>query len=648
MKIYRWMTSIVALLVLVALVEFPRGAHQKPQHYGTITTPITHFSWASYRSNLADLWHRIAHLDLGEIAGGGVTIWHAIAPMWVRSFSFMLLALFIVLVVGLTKGFFDGLLQWRMPKTVVATGAVQWLLEAIPNFSWILALELVSFLLLWKGIHISFVGTGPFWSFTLVPAVLVALAPSVYLSRMMRLQVQEQLGQQYWVTARSKGLSGAALVLRHVVPNALTALVDSSPVLVSLLFSNVLIVEYLMDKPGIFSTLLQAMGVQGFQPVYWPVDDPAKTFQYQPYDPQQTLAAVVGSIVLFLVLIGLLAIVAWALGYRGIRSHYGGMLHEPESKGKPSVFLTVGASVLGVLVLAGAAITFLQPGYNPNDQTKWDVLHLSGSKMSTPPFGPSWRHLLGTDSRGRDLFVEALHGTLPTIGYVLTLDVVITVLACVLGIATALYHSRIADSLIRLAHGLFSRIPNVIAVLLIVNIPDVMWFDSHFAVGHIRFGIWHQAIYLGTVMLVEVGGVAVSMRAWLQSELRKEYLEAAWISGNTRWSAFWRHLWPAFRLFVSERFVAEFSTLLLMLAALGFLQTPIHQEFLDLKGPPMGAAWIFVPAAEDWAGLIAENARDIIGSPWVVFAPVVFITVTVLAMNLVREGVQRIAASRQG
>jgi peptide/nickel transport system permease protein len=69
-------------------------------------------------------------------------------------------------------------------------------------------------------------------------------------SRYVRSSMLEELGQDYVRTARAKGLSEAAVVLKHALPNASLSLITLFGLTLPALASGAVIVERIFGLPG--------------------------------------------------------------------------------------------------------------------------------------------------------------------------------------------------------------------------------------------------------------------------------------------------------------------------------------------------------------------------------------------------------------
>ena len=92
-----------------------------------------------------------------------------------------------------------------------------------------------------------------------LPAVVLGVAGSARLTRVMRANLLDELNRPYVMTARAKGLSEWRLVLRYPVRLALNPLVSTIGWYLPALFSGSLIVATVMNLPNIGPLLLRAL-----------------------------------------------------------------------------------------------------------------------------------------------------------------------------------------------------------------------------------------------------------------------------------------------------------------------------------------------------------------------------------------------------
>ena len=92
-----------------------------------------------------------------------------------------------------------------------------------------------------------------------LPAVALALPQASILARVMRSAVIETLGQDYIRTARAKGLSMRATVIRHALRNALIPVLTIIGLQFSFLLAGAIIIENVFFLPGLGRLIFQAI-----------------------------------------------------------------------------------------------------------------------------------------------------------------------------------------------------------------------------------------------------------------------------------------------------------------------------------------------------------------------------------------------------
>jgi peptide/nickel transport system permease protein len=92
-----------------------------------------------------------------------------------------------------------------------------------------------------------------------LPALVLGIAGTARLSRIMRANLLDELNKPYVVTARAKGMKEWRLVLRYPVRLAINPLVSTIGWYLPLLFSGSLIVATVMNLPNIGPLLLRAL-----------------------------------------------------------------------------------------------------------------------------------------------------------------------------------------------------------------------------------------------------------------------------------------------------------------------------------------------------------------------------------------------------
>ncbi len=93
----------------------------------------------------------------------------------------------------------------------------------------------------------------------ILPAFVLGLAGVGPILRYVRTSILETLGKEYLVTARAKGLTVTATVVRHAFPNALLPLITYVGLQVGLLMAGAFITESVFSWPGMGTLALNAI-----------------------------------------------------------------------------------------------------------------------------------------------------------------------------------------------------------------------------------------------------------------------------------------------------------------------------------------------------------------------------------------------------
>jgi peptide/nickel transport system permease protein len=98
----------------------------------------------------------------------------------------------------------------------------------------------------------------------LLPTVTLGVISGAIITRFVRSETLESLGQDYTRTARSKGLRERTVVMRHVVRNSLISVVTIVGLQLAFLLSGVIIVEVVFAFPGLGLLALEAVQTRDY------------------------------------------------------------------------------------------------------------------------------------------------------------------------------------------------------------------------------------------------------------------------------------------------------------------------------------------------------------------------------------------------
>ena len=171
-------------------------------------------------------------------------------------------------IIAVPAGIYSAIRQRSVIDYVLTI--VNYIGVATPNFMLALVMMWVAFA--WFGIGITGLFSpdyqGAPWSWAKfadlmahvwLPSLVLGIAGTARLTRVMRANLLDELNKPYVVTARAKGLSEWTLVLRYPVRLAFNPLVSTIGWYLPQLFSGSLIVATVMNLPNIGPLLLRAL-----------------------------------------------------------------------------------------------------------------------------------------------------------------------------------------------------------------------------------------------------------------------------------------------------------------------------------------------------------------------------------------------------
>ena len=162
------------------------------------------------------------------------------------------------LVAGLVLGVVAALRHnsvWDSVTTVLAVVGI-----SVPSF------VLGPLLQYWVGVKLGWLPIAFFesWAHSILPSLALSVFVIATVARFIRSEILEVLGQDYIALARSKGLSRLAVVVRHVLRNALIPLVTVLFPLTVFLVTGSLVVEQIFAIPGIGEQFIRAIVVSDY------------------------------------------------------------------------------------------------------------------------------------------------------------------------------------------------------------------------------------------------------------------------------------------------------------------------------------------------------------------------------------------------
>ena len=273
------------------------------------------------------------------------------------------------------------------------------------------------------------------------------------------------------------------------------------------------------------------------------------------------------------------------------------VLPTPKQRGRVMTFVVRHPTIVigGLLVSIMVFIAVFAPFLGTVDPTA-----LAPARRTREPSAQYW---FGTDMLGRDVYSRVIYGARVS----LIVGVAVAFFSSVIGLAIGLVSGfvRWADSLImRVMDGLMS-IPGILLAIALMAL-------TRGSVGNVILAI----------TVVEIPRVSRLVRGVVLSLREQPYVEAAIAAGTRTPKIIWKHILP--------NTLAPMTVQATFICAAAMLAESIL-SFIGAGTPPI------IPS---WGNIMAEGRALWQVKPYIVFFPAVFLSITVLAVNLLGDGLR--------
>ena len=256
------------------------------------------------------------------------------------------------------------------------------------------------------------------------------------------------------------------------------------------------------------------------------------------------------------------------------------------------VALLAGSFVLLLIVLA-----FIAPWIAPFDaENYFDYDRLNE--------GPSWLHLFGVDSLGRDIFSRVLAGTRISLMAGFFSVIIGALIGTLLGLLAGYYEGWWERLIMRICDVLFA-FPGILLAIAVVAIMGSGMSNVIVAVAIFSIPAFARLVRGNTLVLKQ-----------------QTYIESARSIGASDRTIIFRHILPGTISSIMVYFTMRIGTSIITAASLSFLG--------------LGAQ----PPTPEWGAMLNEARADMVMAPHVAIFPSLAIFLTVLAFNLLGDGLR--------
>ncbi|AHM71383.1 MULTISPECIES: dipeptide ABC transporter permease DppC [Yersinia] len=258
----------------------------------------------------------------------------------------------------------------------------------------------------------------------------------------------------------------------------------------------------------------------------------------------------------------------------------------------------IGLFYIIIMLLIAAGATWLAP-HGPAEQFRDALLK--------PPVweeGGSWKFILGTDDVGRDVLSRLMYGARLS----LLVGCLVVVLSLVMGVIFGLlagYFGGVVDAIIMRIVDIMLALPSLLLALVLVAVFGPSIVNASLALTFVALP--HYVRLTRAAVLVEVN---------------RDYVTASRVAGAGSMRQMFINILPNCLAPLIVQASLGFSNAILDMAALGFLG--------------MGAQ----PPTPEWGTMLSDVLQFAQSAWWVVTFPGVAILLTVLAFNLMGDGLR--------
>jgi peptide/nickel transport system permease protein len=258
------------------------------------------------------------------------------------------------------------------------------------------------------------------------------------------------------------------------------------------------------------------------------------------------------------------------------------------------------AAVFLIMIALAGGLAELVATHDPTAQSVRDAL--------LPPlsYGRSGGfHILGTDAQGRDVYSRIVHGARIS----LTVGFAAVAIGTLGGLALALvcgYRGGRVDLVIQRIMDSLQAIPTLILAMMLVAVMGTNLVVTAIAIG-----------------ITQVPRANRVIRSNVLTVMSEPYVESARAVGSSGLRVILKHLLPNVMA----------TTLIMFSTSIGAaIVTEATLSFLGLAAPPPLATW---------GGMLTIQGRQyMMAAPWLLLAPAVALSITVLAFNFLGDAVR--------
>ncbi|ETX12235.1 peptide ABC transporter [Marinomonas ushuaiensis DSM 15871] len=257
-----------------------------------------------------------------------------------------------------------------------------------------------------------------------------------------------------------------------------------------------------------------------------------------------------------------------------------------------------GLIVIALIFFMAIFANFVAP-HSPSDQYR-DALLLPPAWLE----GGNWSFVLGTDDVGRDILSRLIYGSRLSIAVGIVAVTASLIMGILLGLVAGYFKGMIDTAIMRIV-DIMLAMPSLLLAIAIVAILGPSIVNAALAIS-----------------IVSLPHYVRLTRAATMAEMSRDYVTSSQVIGASPLRLMFVCILPNCLAPLIVQATLGFSTAILDMAALGFLG--------------LGAQ----PPTPEWGSMLANALQFVQRAWWVVTFPGLMILITVLAFNLMGDGLR--------